>query len=100
MTDAKHRPYRWVVLALYTALAGVSQMLWLNFAPLISQVQQMYGVSEFMASSLVLAFPLLYLVFSLPAGAMIDRRGYKSAVGTGALLTMAFACARIYTANF
>lgn len=96
----KRKPYRWAVLAVYTALAGVSQMLWLNFAPLISFVQQLYGVSEFLASSLVLVFPLLYLVFSLPAGAMIDRRGYKSAIGTGAILIMVFACARIYTADF
>ncbi|MGA2090555.1 MAG: MFS transporter [Endomicrobiales bacterium] len=98
--DSKRKPYRWTVLAVYTALAGVSQMLWLNFAPLISQIQHLYGVSEFMASSLVLSFPLLYIVLSLPAGAMIDRRGYKTAIGTGALLTLVFACARIYTGNF
>ena len=53
------RPYRWVVLAVYTLVAGLSQLLWLNFAPLLTTVEQRYGVSELWASTLVMAFPLL-----------------------------------------
>jgi len=49
--DAYRNPYRWVVLGLYTLVAGVSQMLWLNFAPLLTQIQTRYGVSELMAST-------------------------------------------------
>jgi predicted MFS family arabinose efflux permease len=98
--DAFRRPYRWVVLAVYTLVAGVSQMLWLNFAPLLSQIQQRFGVSELLASTLVLVFPLLYVLLSLPAGAMIDRKGYRYTVGLGAAIMAVFACLRIYDASF
>lgn len=99
-TPEFRRPYRWVVLAAYTLVAGASQMLWLNFAPLLSQIQQRFGVSELVASTLVLVFPLLYVVLSLPAGAMIDRRGYRFTVGLGAVVMAAFACLRIYDVSF
>jgi len=94
------KPYRWVVLAVFTLVAGVSQMLWLNFAPLLTQIQQRFGVSELVASTLVLVFPLLYVLLSLPAGAMIDRKGYRFTVGLGAVVMTAFACLRIYDVSF
>ena len=97
---ACHRPYRWVVLAVYTFVAGVSQMLWLNFAPLLTQIQKRYEVSELLASTLVLVFPLLYVLLSLPAGAMIDRKGYRFTVGLGAVGMALFACLRIHDASF
>ena len=97
---AFRRPYRWIVLTVYTLVAGASQMLWLNFAPLLTQIQQRFGVSELVASTLVLVFPLLYVLLSLPAGAMIDRKGYRSTVGLGALVMAVFACLRIYDVSF
>lgn len=97
---ACHRPYRWVVLAAYTFVAGVSQMLWLNFAPLLTQIQKRYEVSELLASTLVLVFPLLYVLLSLPAGAMTDRKGYRFTVGLGAVMMVLFACLRIHDASF
>ena len=52
--------YRWVVLTVFTLVAGLSQLLWLNFAPLLLMIQKQYNVSEFMASLLLLVFPLIY----------------------------------------
>lgn len=95
-----NRNYRWVVLAVFMGVAGVNQTLWLNFAPLLSQIQRRYGVSELLASLLVLCFPLLYVVLSMPAGAMTDRRGYRFTVNLGSLLMTAFACVRIFDASF
>lgn len=92
--------YRWVVLAAYALAAGVTQMLWLNFAPLLTLVQQRYGVSELLASSLVLVFPLVYVLLSLPAGALMDARGYRFTVGLGAIVTAAFSAVRIFDASF
>jgi predicted MFS family arabinose efflux permease len=91
---------RWAVLAAYAVVAGVSQMLWLNFAPLLSLVEHRYGVSELAASLLVLVFPLLYVVFSVPAGALIDARGYRFGVGLGVVTMTVFACVRIFEASF
>jgi predicted MFS family arabinose efflux permease len=91
---------RWAVLAAYTWVLGVSQMLWLNFAPLISLVEQRYGVSELVASLLVLVFPLLYIGLSLPSGALLDRRGYRYTVGLGAVGMAVFSCVRIFDQSF
>lgn len=87
-------------LLAFTSVAGASQMLWLNFAPLLGLVQQRYGVSELAASTLVLVFPLLYVVLSLPAGARIDRLGYRRVVAEGAALQALCAGARLFDDSF
>jgi hypothetical protein len=50
------RPRRWAVLVAYTLVAGASQMFWLNFAPLLTDLQKRYGVSELWASSPIFVF--------------------------------------------
>lgn len=92
--------WRFVVLGLFVLVAGLSQMLWLNYAPLMSLVQAKYGVSEDLAALLLLAFPLVYVLLSVPAGAVTDRRGYKVAVGVGAALMAGFSCLRIADESF
>jgi predicted MFS family arabinose efflux permease len=94
------RKYRWVVLGVYLPIAGLSQLLWLNFAPLLSWVQKRYEVSETAASWLILVFPLLYVVFSIPAGALIDRRGYRFGVGLGAGIMAVGASLRVFDSSF
>src|SRR5262245_5605432 len=98
--DPFGQPRRWLVLGSYALVVGMSQLLWLNFAPLLSMVQQRYGVSELLASSLLLVFPLLYVVFSLPAGALTDARGYRFTVGAGAAAMVLFATLRIFDSRF
>src|SRR6185503_14534910 len=88
------------VLVAFMGTALVSQMLWLNFAPLLTLVQQRYGVSELAASGLVFVFPLLFVVFSVPAGAMIDRRGYRFTIGAGSVVMAAAAAVRVFDASF
>ncbi|MDB4966171.1 MAG: transporter [Myxococcales bacterium] len=91
---------RWLTLGVYSLVVALSQLLWLNFAPLLSMIQSRYGVSELLASALVLVFPALYVVFSLPAGALVDARGYRFTVGAGAALMAAAACVRIFDGSF
>jgi predicted MFS family arabinose efflux permease len=88
------------VLLAFTLVAGVSQMLWLNYAPVLAAIEADYQVSELVASTLILVFPALYVVLSLPAGALIDRRGYRVVVGAGAIAQAAFACLRLADASF
>jgi predicted MFS family arabinose efflux permease len=98
--DPLRRPRRWAVLFAYTLVVAMSQLLWLNFAPILTEIQRRYGVGELTASLLVLVFPLLYVAFSIPAGALTDRRGYRFAVGVGAVGMALAACVRIYDASF
>jgi predicted MFS family arabinose efflux permease len=98
---ALQRPRRWAVLAAFVGVAGVSQMLWLNFAPILTQVQARYGVSESTAVfGLVACFPLLYVLLSVHAGGLTDRRGYRFTVGLGAWIMAAFACVRLAEGSF
>jgi predicted MFS family arabinose efflux permease len=99
-TAGLHRPRRWAVLAAFTLLAGASQMLWLNFAPILTHIQARYGVSESLASGLIFVFPLLFVLLSLPAGRMVDARGYRLTVGLGAAVMTAGACLRILDQSF
>jgi predicted MFS family arabinose efflux permease len=92
--------YRWVVLGAFSLVAGLSQLLWLNYAPLLTTVQAKYGVSEGRAGLLLLVFPLVYVLLSVTAGKLTDRRGYKFSVGLGAVLMAAFSCLRIFDGSF
>lgn len=91
---------KWIVLAAFSSVAMVSQMLWLNFAPILGYVQSRYAVTETMASLLILVFPLLYLFLSIPAGAWIDRSGYHKPVAAGAFLQGIASLVRIYDESF
>ena len=84
----------------YFCVAAMSQMLWLNFAPLVSFVQQKYQVSELTVSSLLLSFPLLYVLLSIHSGTMIDKKGYRYVILLGSIITSTFACLRIFDSNF
>lgn len=96
----KPSAYRWVVLGVFMLVAGLSQMLWLNYAPLLTLVQAKYGVSEGVAGVLLLVFPLIYVLLSIPAGQLTDRKGYKFSVGLGAILMAGFSCLRINETHF
>jgi predicted MFS family arabinose efflux permease len=99
-SDPFRRPRRWAVLGAYTFALGMTQLLWLNFAPILTSIEARYGVGDLTASLLVLVFPLLYVVLSIPASTLTDRRGYRFAVGAGAIGTAAAACVRVWDTSF
>ncbi len=92
--------YRWIILILFMLPAAVSQMLWLNFAPLLTLIQKKYGVDELTSNLLILVFPLVYVLVSVPAGYLTDRRGYKYSITLGSIIMAVFAAARIYEGPF
>ncbi|MBC7246414.1 MAG: MFS transporter [Actinobacteria bacterium] len=92
--------FRWVVLASFMLVAAVTQLMWLNYAPITSQTQELMGVSEFRVVLLATMFPLVYIPVSIPAGFIIDRKGFRFAVLIGALLTTAFSFLRLFADNY
>ncbi len=91
---------KWLVLGCFALAAGLSQFLWLSFAPLVSFIEKTYGVSEDRAGLLLMVFPLTYILISIPAGSLIDRRGYRFGIGLGLLLMAGFACVRVFAPGF
>ncbi|HXU26276.1 MAG TPA: MFS transporter, partial [Bacteroidia bacterium] len=98
--NAYKKPYRWAVLMAYFGVAAMCQILWLNFAPLVSFIQNRYGVSELAVSSLLLSFPLLYVLLSLHSGTLIDKKGYRYVIILGSIISAVFACVRSFDSNF
>ena len=91
---------KWLYLILFSLVALVSQMLWLNFAPLISFLETKYKVDEFTAGLPVMVFPLVYVLLSINAGAMIDKKGYKKVISFGAIVMSIGSIVRIFDSNF
>jgi len=92
--------YRWFVLFLFGAVIGTSQMLSLNFAPLVTTLQSMYGVSDFMAGLPTLMNPLTYLLVGFHAGIALDHHGYKKVVAYSAVLMTISAYARSFDMGY
>lgn len=86
--------YRWVVLAAFMAVNLTIQVLWISYAPITSVASHYFGVSEVAIGALAMSFMVAYLPLSLPASAAIAHRGFRAAVGFGALLAGAAGVAR------
>ena len=73
--NGERRGNDWFAVAAYALVAAVSQMLWLTYAPITTESAAHFGVSENTIGYLAEIFPLLYVLFSIPAGALIDKKG-------------------------
>ncbi len=80
------RMNRWAVLAGYGLLAASTQLLWLSYAPITTQVHRAMGVSVGAVGDLAVIFPLMYVVLALPSGRWLDAR-FERALSAGAILT-------------
>ncbi len=66
-----------------------TQMLWLTFAPIDTDVARDFGVSKNAIGWLAQVFPLLYVVLALSAGLALDRWFRGTLAGGAALATSA-----------
>ena len=98
--------YRWVVLSAFMVIGALTQLMWLNYAAITTSTAQLTGVAKLMGTSeanvtlLATMFPLLYIPVSIPAGIVIDRKGFRYAVMLGAILTAAGSYLRLFTGNY
>jgi sugar phosphate permease len=87
--------YRWVVLAVYMYIAALTQLYWLNFAAIETFIEERFSIPASSVMWFTLVFPLVYVLLSMSAGMIIDRKGFKYGVGIGALFTGVFAMLRL-----
>lgn len=93
-------PYRWVVLGAFMLVGALTQLMWLNYASIMTQTEAVMGVSELKVTLLMTMFPLLYIPVSIPAGFVIDRKGFRYAVLLGAVLTAGFSFLRLFVTSY
>ena len=91
--------YRWVILAVYMYLAALSQLYWLNFTAIETFMEKNLSVSAMGVGMFAMVFPLVFVILSIPAGIVIDKKGYKYGVGIGAVVTGIFSLLRLANPN-
>jgi MFS family permease len=87
--------YRWVVLAVYMYVAALTQLFWLNFAAVETFMEDMLHIPASDVQWFTLVFPLVQVILTIPAGILIDKRGFKYGIGLGAIFTGVFALVRL-----
>jgi len=87
-------PYRWVVLAVFMFINLMMQMLWITYAPITSIAAEYYSVKDLQIGFLSMVFMIAFIPFSIPASWMIDKYGFRKAVGLGAIIMGVFSLLR------
>jgi sugar phosphate permease len=95
MEKYKVYKYRWIILAVYMYVAALTQLYWLNFAAIETFIEERLSIPASSVMWFTLVFPLVQVLLTLPAGLVIDRKGFKYGVGIGALFTGIFAVLRL-----
>jgi MFS family permease len=86
---------RWLVLGIYMFVAALTQLFWLNFSAIDTYIEDTMHISAMSTGFLTLVFPIVYIILSIPAGVLVDKKGFKYGVGIGVVLTGIFAMARL-----
>lgn len=95
MGEYKIYKYRWVILAIYIYIAALTQLYWLNFAAIDTFIEERLSIPASSVMWFTLVFPLVQVLLTMPAGMIIDKKGFKYGVGIGALFTGIFATLRL-----
>lgn len=86
---------QWGTLAGFAAVAAVTQLLWLTYAPITTDAAKHYRVSESGIGWLANVLPLGYVLFAVPAGLLLDR-SFRAWLLFGGQLTVAAAILRLF----
>jgi len=95
MVEYKIYRYRWVILAIYMYVAALTQLYWLNFAAIETYIEELLSIPASSVMWFTLVFPLIQVLLTMPAGIIIDKKGFKYGIGIGVLFTGVFAMLRL-----
>jgi predicted MFS family arabinose efflux permease len=94
-SPALNASYRWIVLFLFMFIALLSQLLWLTFAPISSEMTELFHVNTFDVSLLSLVWPIVFVILAIPVGIFIDKNGFNKSIRVGAAFIAVFSLLRI-----
>lgn len=95
MSDTATSQRKYFIVASFSFILGINQLLWLNFAPIVKSTQVHFGVSEMLANLLTLIFPAVFVILSMHAGRALDKYGYKKIVSLAAIIMLAGSVLRL-----
>jgi len=90
----------WVVLGVYIALVTSSHILWISFASVTDNAARTFHTTSLSIGLLVSVGPICSAIFSIPAGALPDRFGYRRPLLWAGLATVVFAFLRPLAGSF
>jgi len=94
MEKIKVYPYRWVVLLSTIPVLAMTNVFWLTFAPVTSIAEKFYGVSPLRIAFLSMSYMIIYIIMAVPASWLVDTKGFRMAMGFGAIATAVFGITR------
>lgn len=86
---------KWFHLFGYGLLVFSSQLLWVTFSPITTDVAQLMNTSVGNIGTLAALFPIIYIAIAFPAGRWLDTH-FKFALGFGAITVGLGAIARLF----
>ena len=88
MDNTEYKTYkkRWLILAVLVPIIIATEIYWLAFAPISSQVEKFFGVDELSITLFAMSYMVMYILLVIPASWVIDKYGFKASVTIGAVL--------------
>ena len=77
---------RWLILAVLVPIIIATEIYWLAYAPISSQVVKYFGVDEMSVTLFAMSYMIMYILLVIPASWVIDKYGFKMSVAIGAVL--------------
>ena len=90
----KAEPYRWVALFCVVPILAVTQLFWLTFSAISDTAAHFYNVSPLSIAFLSMSYMIIYIIMTIPASMLADRKGLRAAYITGAVITAVFGLMR------
>jgi predicted MFS family arabinose efflux permease len=79
-------------------VALISQLLWLTFAPISSEIAALFHVTTNDVSLLSLVWPIIFVILAIPAGIYIDKKGFIPSIRLACAFIAIFSILRIFSA--
>ena len=71
-------PWRWVELTIFFLNLGMTNTVWITFAPVADVMRCYYGVSLTWVNTTSTSFMITYVLFFLPCAWFLDRYGLRA----------------------
>lgn len=99
--EYKIYPYRWIILLSMIPILATINVFWLTFAPITDIAKDFYHVSPLSIAFLSMAYMIVYIVAAPFASWLVDSKGFRAAMGVGALISALFGMLRgVFASNF